>query len=69
MDLYKWQQLREVAWSSLIAPHLDPKKMPKRKEQFLPLEGEKQIRSGVSEQAKQLFIQEMKKFQDKIKQA
>jgi hypothetical protein len=26
-------------WTSLIAPHYDPKKLPKSKEQFFPIEG------------------------------
>ena len=34
-------KLRELAWASTIGPHLDPKKLPKSKESFMPLELEK----------------------------
>jgi hypothetical protein len=33
--------LRELMWTSYIAPHLDPKKMVKRKENLLSLESDK----------------------------
>lgn len=64
-DLYDWQKLREVMWTTYIAPHQDPKKMVKRKESFLPLGGEKKI-VGVSDEAKAMFLKEVKKYQEKI---
>ena len=33
-----WYKVREIAWNALIAPHQNPKKIPKRKELFIPLE-------------------------------
>lgn len=66
-DLYDWQKLRELMWTTYIAPHQDPKKMVKRKEAFLPLNGEKQIRVGVTDEMKATFMKEFKKYQDKIK--
>ncbi len=63
-DLYKWQMHRELMWITYIAPHQDPKKMVKRKEAFLPLDGEKKIQ-GVSEEMKQTFLTEFKKYQEK----
>jgi hypothetical protein len=30
MDLYEWEKLREIMWTTYIAPHQDPKKMVKR---------------------------------------
>jgi len=65
IDLYEWQKLRELMWVTYISPNQDPKKMVKRKEAFLPLRGEKQI-IGVSDEAKQRFIDEFKKYQEKI---
>jgi len=62
-DLYDWIKLRELMWTCYVAPHQDVKKMAKRKEQFLPLGGEKQIK-GVSEDMKQIFIKEYKKWQE-----
>jgi hypothetical protein len=66
MDLYDWQKLRELMWTSYIAPHQDPKKMAKRKEAFLPLDGEKQNKVGVSDETKAIFMKEFKKYQEKI---
>jgi len=67
IDLYDWQKLRELMWTSYIAPHQDPKKMVKRKEAFLPLNNEKQVRSGVTDEMKERFINEFRKYQEKIK--
>ena len=66
-DLYDWIKLRELMWTSYIAPHQDPKKMAKRKEQFLPLNGEKQSKGGVTNEMKERFLNEFKKYQEKIK--
>jgi hypothetical protein len=41
--------------------------MVKRKEAFLPLNNEKQVRSGVTDEMRQRFIEEFKKYQEKIK--
>jgi hypothetical protein len=35
----EWFKVRELAWASLIGSHVDPKKLPKSKEKFIPLEG------------------------------
>lgn len=64
-DLYDWQKLRELMWTSYIAPHQDPKKMVKRKESFLPLESEKKI-VGVTDEARAIFLKEFRKYQEKI---
>jgi len=48
-DLYEWQKLRELMWITYIAPNQDPKKMAKRKEQFLPLDGDRKTSGGISE--------------------
>jgi hypothetical protein len=66
MDLYKWQMQRELMWTSYIAPHQDPKKMVKRKEAFLPLNGEKVVKN-VSDEQRQTFMNEFKKYQEKAK--
>ena len=66
MDLYRWMQIRELAWSSFVAPHQDPKKMPKTKERFWPLNGDKQKSGGVSDEMKQIFLNEYKKWQQAV---
>lgn len=55
--------LRELMWTSYIAPHQDPKKMPKRKENFLPLNGDKKVNTGVSQDHKDNFIKAFQKWQ------
>ena len=65
MDLYDWQKLRESMWITYIATHQDPKRMVRRKEQFLPLGNEKATH-GVSEEAKQRFLNEFTKYQEQI---
>lgn len=62
-DLYKWQILREMMWTSYIAPHQDPKKMPKRKENFLPLISDKKQSGIVSQEHKDNFIKAFQKWQ------
>jgi len=64
MDLDKWQMLRELMWTTYIASHQDPKKMIKRKELFLPLNGDKKTGIGVSKEHKDLFLREFQKWQD-----
>ena len=68
MELNEAQKLREIMWTCYIAPHLDEKKMSKRKEQFMPLPSDKKQSLGVSEAMKELFIQEYKKWQDGTRQ-
>lgn len=53
-------------WTCYTAPHLDPKKLSKRKEQFMPLPSDKKEISGVSETMKQLFLNEYKKWQESV---
>jgi len=65
-DLYKWQMLRELMWVTYISPHQDPKKMAKRKEQFLSLTGDKKQNAGVSEEHKQIFLKELQKWQQAV---
>lgn len=55
--------LREMMWTSYIAPHQDPKKMPKRKENFLPLLGDKKQNGIVSQEHKDNFIKAFQKWQ------
>lgn len=55
--------LREMMWTSYIAPHQDPKKMVKRKESFLPLKGDKKAIAGVTQDHKDNFIKAFQKWQ------
>ena len=66
IDLYKWQMLREMMWTTYIAPHQDPKKMVKRKEIFLPLNNDKKDTPSVSKDHKDNFIKAFQKWQQEI---
>jgi len=59
-ELYK---IRRLAWTSLIAPYQDPKRLRGLREDKWWRIGEKHI--SVSEQHKQRFIEEYKKYLDK----
>ncbi len=62
MELVEYSKMREMMWINYIAPHLDPKKMVKRKEQLMPLTNDKKSSGGVSEKQKEIFIKEYKKW-------
>ena len=36
MDKHSWYKVREIAYSAMIGSHIDPKKLPKTKEKFIP---------------------------------
>ena len=46
-----WYKVREIAYAALIGSHIDPKKLPKTKDKFIPLNSGE--RKGLSELAKQ----------------
>ncbi|WP_294892652.1 hypothetical protein [Sulfuricurvum sp. MLSB] len=64
-DRQDWLKVREVAYSSLVGSHLDPKKLPKTKEKFLPLGMEQQKR--VSDEQKENFLKAFRKYQNERK--
>lgn len=63
-DLYEWQKLRELMWTTYIAPHQDYTKMVKRKELFLPLENDQKVKIGVTDAQKEMFLKEVIKWQE-----
>jgi hypothetical protein len=38
MDKDQWMKVREIAYSALVGSHLDPKKLPKTKNDFIKLD-------------------------------
>ena len=67
-DLYDWQKLRELMWITYIAPHQDPKRMTTKKQQFLPLDGDKKTSIGrISDEMRQRFLKEYEKFTQTVK--
>ena len=66
MDLYEWEKIREQMWITYTAPHNDYKKLAKRKEQFFPLRKDKKQTIGVSQEHKDKFLEEFKKWQTAV---
>lgn len=71
-DLNDWRKVREIAYYSLIGAHYDPKKLPKTKEAFLPLDGSRkskvtQLMKSRIEQAKKQYLIDVKNGKSKIK--
>lgn len=58
---------RELMWTTYIAPHQDPKKMAKRKDLFLPLNGDEKISLSVSPEQKEKFIDAYKNYLNQTK--
>ena len=61
MELREWEKVRQIAWSAFIAPHQDPKKLPKSIDKFMSL-GEKNTTKGVGEQQKENFLKAYKEY-------
>ncbi len=58
-----WFKIREVAYASILGPHLDPKKIPS-KERFMPLKDT----TEVNESMKERMMKVVKIYKDKKKQ-
>ena len=61
MELREWEKVRQIAWSAFIAPHQDPKKLPKSIDKFMNLRGN-EIKKGVSEEQKENFLKAYKEY-------
>lgn len=66
MDLYDWEKIREQMWVTYISNYQDVKKMAKRKELFFPLRKDKKQSQSVSEEHKNKFLEEFKKWQKTV---
>ena len=52
---------REIAWSALVGPNSNPKKLPKSKQQFWPLVSDKKKKAVLNEK----MMKRIKEAQDK----
>lgn len=57
----KWRHSRLIAYQATIAPHLNPKFIPKSVEKFLPL-GDKAKEASVSEETRARFLEQVKEY-------
>jgi hypothetical protein len=55
-----WIKVREIAYNCLIGSHLDPKKLPKTKERYMPLDNKEHPK--ISEKQKNMFINAFKNY-------
>lgn len=62
-ELTSWMKVREIAWNALISFNVDGKSIPKTKEKFMPLNGEKE-KPMVSDKLKERFKELKEKFQN-----
>lgn len=61
MELREWEKVRQIAWSAFIAPHQDPKKLPKSIDRFMNLHSN-EIKKGVSNDQKENFLKAYKEY-------
>ena len=66
MQEEKLRHTRIIAWNAQIGSHLDPKKLPKTIDQFMPIgvDGKKsgKTKSKVSDEMRQLYKQRMEEY-------
>ena len=68
MQNERLRHTRLIAFSAQIGSHLDPKKMPKSIEQFMPIgsERKKKSKSKVSDEMRAIFDQRMKEYNEAV---
>lgn len=62
MELREWEKVRQIAWSAFIAPHQDPKKLPKSIDKFMNLGGSNNTNRGVGIEQKENFLKAYKEY-------
>ena len=62
MELREWEKVRQIAWSAFIAPHQDPKKLPKTIDKFMNLGGSNNTNRGVGIEQKENFLKAYKEY-------
>lgn len=63
-QMYLW---RRTWFNTLIGPHLDPKKLPKTENQYMPLDGERNPRV-LSDYSREKFMTARAKYEQEVKQ-
>jgi len=67
MQLRDWEKVRQIAWSSFIGSHQDPKKMPKTIDKFMSLDFGETKKTGVSEAQKERFLSVYSEYIKQVK--
>ena len=58
----EWYKVREMAYASLIGSHVDPKKLPKSKDKFIPLDNDVNNSNGISEAARKAILKAQQEY-------
>lgn len=67
MQKERLRHTRLIAWSAQIGSHLDPKKFPKSIEQFMPIDGKRTRRKGISDEIKSLTQKRMDEYNEAMR--
>jgi len=59
--------VREIAWAATIGSHLDPKKLPKSKEKFMPIGNDVRISREHQERINQTMLKAVQEYNDNKK--
>ena len=62
----EWYKVREMAYASLIGSHIDPKKLPKSKEKFIPLDSAQGNVKTISDAARKAMLKAQEEYNNKI---
>jgi hypothetical protein len=58
----EWEKIRFIGWCATTGSHMNPKKLPKSLNQFMPLSLDKKTATGISEAQKQRFLEATKEY-------
>lgn len=61
IQINEWKKVREIAYTSLIAPYQDPKRIPRSRNKFMDLEG-KSTQVKTSKGTKTRFLELYKEY-------
>ena len=67
MQKERLRHTRLIAWSAQIGSHLHQNSIPKSIEQFMPIDGERTRRRGMSEKMKSLAQKRMDEYNEAIR--
>ncbi|GHE34936.1 hypothetical protein GCM10017764_17640 [Sphingobacterium griseoflavum] len=66
METDKYRHTRFIAFHALIGSHMDGKRLPKSLDQFMPLDGKKEIKKA-SDHLRSIYTEEYKEYLEKSK--
>lgn len=59
----EWYKVREIAYASLIGSHMNPKKLPKSKDKFIPLDFN--VSNIKAEKMREILLKAAKTYKDR----